>query len=117
MKIGIFIAARSNSNRLKNKHSKKISDKHLIQILYERLQQSKYIRSKKQIIVCTTKAESDHDLVNILKKFDINFFRGSEKDLIDRFFQANKKFNFDVICRVDGDDIYTCPKLMDILIF
>ena len=116
MKIGIFIAARSNSNRLKNKHSKKINDKYLIQILYERLQQSKYIRSKKQIIVCTTNSENDDDLVNILKEFNINFFRGSEKDLINRFYKANKRFNFDLICRIDGDDIYTCPKLMDILI-
>ena len=116
MNIGIFIAARSNSNRVKNKHSKNINDKYLIQILYERLQQSKYIRSKNQIIVCTTKSESDDYLVSILKEFNINFFRGSEKDLINRFFKANKKFNFDLICRIDGDDIYTCPKLMDILI-
>ena len=81
MKIGIFIAARSNSNRLKNKHSKKINDKYLIQILYERLQQSKYIRSKKQIIVCTTNSENDDDLVNILKEFNINFLGAQKKTL------------------------------------
>jgi spore coat polysaccharide biosynthesis protein SpsF len=43
----------------------------------------------------------------------IEIFRGSEKDILDRYLQAADKFGPDFIVNVDGDDIFCDPEYMD----
>jgi|TARA_B110000438_G_scaffold283067_1_gene310710 spore coat polysaccharide biosynthesis protein SpsF (cytidylyltransferase family) len=100
----IFIPARLNSKRFPKKHLKKINGESLIKLLVKRLEKSKKIR---HVIVCTTNQESDDELISFLENEGILTFRGSEKDILDRFLEAAKYFKTDIIVDVEGDKIYT----------
>ncbi len=111
--IDIFILARLESERLPQKQLKKIHNEYLLKILIDRLKKSKKIRN---IIVCTTNKKTDEPLVNFLKKEKILYFRGSEKDVLQRMLEAAKQFSTDIIIDIEGDKIYTDPKLVDLVV-
>ncbi len=106
----VFIPARLDSSRLKQKHLCQINGKPALVHLIERLQRCKKIR---KIIVCTTNTTSDDKLVTLLEQKKIEYFRGHEKDILQRFLDAAMKFNTDVIIDVEGDKIYTDPFHVD----
>lgn len=106
----IFIPVRLNSSRLPQKHLHLINDKPALLHLIERLQNCKKIR---QIIVCTTNHPTDDLLIQFLEKNNIKYFRGNEKDILQRFLDAANKFGTDIIIDVEGDKIYTDPFYVD----
>ena len=112
MKINcdVLIPVRTGNTRLPGKALKQIDGKETILYLIERLKTCKNIR---KIIVCTTSLPSDDLLSELLTRKKIDFFRGSEKDILNRFYLASKKFQTDFIINVDGDDIYTDPTYID----
>lgn len=112
MNIDIFIPARLGSSRLPKKHMSDISGKPVILHLLNRLKNSKKVR---KIIVCTTNHSSDDPLVNLLKKENIQYFRGDEKDILIRFLKAADYFGTDIIIDVEGDKIYTDSFYVDLV--
>lgn len=110
MNSDIFIPARLNSVRLPRKHLKEINGQPVIKYLIDRLKFAKKIR---KIVVCTTESHSDDSLVEFLKKERISYFRGNDKDILVRLFDAAKHFETDIIVDVEGDDIYTDPFYVD----
>jgi len=110
MNIDVFILARSTSHRLPAKHLEKINDKTVIENLVNRIKKSKKIR---KIIVCTTNLSSDDVFVKFLKEKNIEYFRGSDKDILKRLLDAAKNYNTDIIIDVSGDKIYTDINYVD----
>ncbi len=110
MNIDIFIPVRLDSNRLPKKHLQLINEKPALQNLIERMTNCKEIR---HIIVCCTTDITDDELVNFLESKQIKFFRGNKKDILQRFLDAAKKFDTDIIIDVEGDKIYTDPQYVD----
>ena len=110
----IFIPVRLNSSRLPKKHLQPLDDKPALQHLIERLKQCKEIR---KIIVCCTTHSTDDELINFLEKLEVDFFRGNEKDILQRFLDAANQFDTDIIIDVEGDKIYTDPEYVDKLAF
>ena len=106
----VFIPVRLNSSRLPKKHLQLINGKPALLHIIERLDICKEIRN---VIVCCTTNSSDDELVNFLQKNKIKFYRGSEKDILERFLDAAKKFETDIIIDVEGDKIYTDPNYVD----
>ena len=106
----VFIPVRTASVRLPKKHLLEINGQPSLKILTERLKKAKKIR---KIIVCTTNSKSDDHLIEFLKDENIEFFRGDEKDILQRFLDAAKFFKTDVIIDVEGDKIYTDPYFVD----
>ena len=51
-------------------------------------------------------------MAKVLKKRGIRFFRGSEKNVLNRYYETSKKIKADVIVRVTGD----CPLIDPILV-
>jgi spore coat polysaccharide biosynthesis protein SpsF len=113
MKCDIFIPIRLGNSRLPGKALKECKGKPLIFFLLERLRKCKKIRN---LVICTTTNKTDDVLVNVLLKNNIKYFRGSEIDILQRFYDASKFYKPDFIVNVDGDDIYTDPELIDKLI-
>ena len=102
MRIVAIVQARMGSSRLPGKMLKKIVGKTVIEILLTRLKKSKFIN---EIIVATSvKCEND-PLVNEVERLGFNCFRGSELDVLDRFYHTSIQENADVIVRITGD----CP--------
>lgn len=106
MKIGCIIEARMTSSRLPGKVLRDIHGKPSILRQIERIQQSRYIDT---IIVATTVNPQDDELVKVLEKENIYYFRGSEDDVLGRVAQAAHYFSLDIVVEITGD----CP-LVDI---
>jgi len=110
MNYDIFIPVRLSSTRLPQKHLKIVEGKPIILHLIERLTNAKRIRN---IVICTTDQKVDDPLVDVLKETDVKIFRGNEKDILNRYLEAAKKFETDFIINADGDDVYADPEYID----
>jgi len=109
IKFAAIIQARMNSSRLNGKILMKIKNKNFLEILINRLKKSNKIS---KIIVATTNRYIDNRIINFCKKKNIDYFRGSEKNVLKRYFLAAKKFNVKNIIRITSD----CPLADHILI-
>ena len=109
----IFIQARLNSRRLKNKLMLMINNKPLIYWVYYRVKKTSNFN--KLIFVIPDTPEND-PLYNYLQALDVEIFRGSEKNLIKRFYDAVKLFPCDNVIRVCADNPFICHKEIDKLI-
>jgi len=101
LNIIAIVQARINSTRFPRKVMKLLNKKPIIEIITLILQKSKLIN--RIVIATSTNAEND-ELVNFLEKKHIEYFRGSENDVLDRYYKIAKKFQADIIVRVTGDD-------------
>ena len=112
-KILIIVQARTSSTRFPNKVLSKINGKSLIEILITRL---KKIKIKNQIILATTKKKSDDSLYKLSKKLNILCFRGSEENVLNRFYLAANKYKGKIIVRITGDCPLSDPELIEKII-
>ena len=106
----ILVQARTGSQRLKNKILLKIHGKTILEILVSRLKKCKNIHN---LIIVTTKKTRDDIIVKICKKNQINYFRGSESNLINRYYECAKYFKVDNIVRITSDCVLIDPKIVD----
>ena len=109
LKTVLVTQARSGSSRLPGKVLKEVTGKSLLQIHLERLQKCKKVS---EIIVATTVKEEDSIIYNQALKWGFSTSRGSELDVLDRFYQAVKDKKADWIVRVTSD----CPLLDPVLV-
>ena len=72
----------------------------------------KQVKKIDKIIVATTINKEDDLIVQFCKSNKVDFFRGSENDVMDRVRRAASYYNVDTIVGVTGD----CPLLDDRLI-
>jgi glutamate-1-semialdehyde aminotransferase/spore coat polysaccharide biosynthesis protein SpsF (cytidylyltransferase family) len=105
-----IIQARYNSIRFPGKVLKKINNKTILEILIRRLSRSKHIS---KIIVACSKNNDDKKIVNICDKLGIDHFSGSEKDVLDRFYNAAKKYKASNIVRITADCPFIDPEIVD----
>ncbi len=63
--------------------------------------------------LATTVSSKDDSLASWAKEAGINFFRGSEEDVLDRYYQTAKKAKADVVVRITGDCPLLDPKISD----
>lgn len=111
---GIIIPIRLASERLPNKAIMEICSKPIVCHLLDRAYQSSFIRSKKQVVVCTTENIEDDQLVKIVQDYGASVFRGSTNDIIKRFYDAIVSYSFDAVIQIDGDDPLCDPQYMDL---
>jgi len=83
--IVCIIQARMGSTRLPGKVLRNISGKPILQHVLERLGRSKKVST---FIVATTKETADDAIESFCHAHHIACYRGSEWDVLDRFFQA-----------------------------
>lgn len=109
MKTILITQARSGSTRLPGKVLKDVEGKTLLQIHLERLSKCTKVS---EIIVATTVKEEDSIIYKKAIEWGFKASRGSELDVLDRFYQAVKSQKADWIVRVTSD----CPLLDPILV-
>ena len=95
--LTLVIQARMNSTRFPNKVMSDLSGAPLIERILQRVKRVKKIG---KIIIATTKKREDDILVGIAKSNRVEIFRGSENDLVDRYYQAVKGKNVGHILRL-----------------
>ncbi len=112
-KVVAIIQARMSSTRLPGKVLLKIKDKSILWHIVNRLKFSKYIN---KIIISTSTSKSDDKIELFAKGNNIDYFRGSENDVLDRIYKTALKFSADIILRINGDCPCVDPFLIDDLI-
>ena len=111
--ITAIIQARVGSKRLRGKVLKKINKKEIILHLLDRLSLSKKIS---KIIVAIPNTKENDSLCLLLKKHNFLVFRGSENNVLKRYYECAKKFKSNHILRITGDCPLIDSKLVDKLI-
>ena len=99
--LTLVIQARMNSTRFPNKVMSDLSGAPLIERILQRVKKVKKIGT---IIIATTRRREDDILVGIAKSNRGEIFRGSENDLVDRYYQAVKGKNVGHILRLPADN-------------
>lgn len=98
----VIIQSRMGSSRLPGKVLKKLNDKTVLGHMINRLKKSKIIDD---IIICTTSNSEDDSIVNFCEKNEVKFYRGSENNVLSRYYNTALISNSDIIIRCTGD----CP--------
>ena len=102
----IFIQARINSDRLKQKIFKKINGITILDWVNLRLRDTKYID---KIIFLIPSNSKNIKLRKYLVKNNIDFMVGPEKNVLKRFYIAAKEIGAKKIVRVCCDNPFVCP--------
>ena len=105
MKFDVVIQARMGSNRMHGKVLKIYKNFSILDILIKRVKKLNLIN---KIIVSTTIKKKDDKIVAFCKKNKILYFRGSEKNVLSRYYKTAVKFKLKN-CKITSD----CP-LIDI---
>ena len=111
--IGAIVQARMGSTRLPGKVLMKISGRPVLTHIIERLKRAKLL---KQIIIATTDQPIDRPIVKILKRMPVKIFRGSQDDVLDRYYQAAKIYKLGTIVRITADCPLIDPQIIDQLL-
>lgn len=100
-----IIQVRMDSSRFPGKSVQPIVRKPLLWHVIER---SKKINIP--VIVATSTRDVDDPIIDVAKSCNVDIFRGSYEDVLDRYFQAAKKFNLKQIFRVSADTPLIDPR-------
>ena len=112
--IGCIIQARMSSKRLPGKVMIKVDRENtILDCVINQLQNSKEI---KNIVIATTDQKEDDVIVEFLKKKRVKYFRGSKQDVLDRYYQCAKKFNFSEIIRITSDNPLVDYEIVDMVV-
>ncbi len=109
----IIAQARMTSTRLPGKVMKIVCGKPLLEHFINRL---KRVKSADQIVIATTINDIDNQIVDLCKKLDISYYRGSEEDVLGRYYEAAVEYGGDIIIRITSDCPVIDPEVVDYLI-
>lgn len=98
------------SDRLPGKSMMPLAGKPLLQRIIERV--SKCINID-QIVVAVPDTPENDILEKLSKNLNVQTFRGSENDVLDRYYRAAKKYNADIILRIPADNFAPQPEEID----
>ena len=113
MRVGIVIQARMGSTRLPGKTMRSILGKPMIHYVIERLQR---MESADMLILATPDNEENALLRGVAEATGVEFFAGSEEDVLDRYYQAAVHFDLDHIYRATGDNPLVEAEIQDELV-
>lgn len=113
MSVNAIIQARCGSTRFPAKVFSQIDGKPLIWHVVDRL---KYAKKIDKIIIATTVAPQDDRIEEWCKENGICCFRGSEEDVLNRYYSAFKAFPSDYVVRITADDPFKEPAVIDAII-
>ena len=113
MNVNAIIQARCGSTRFPNKVFALIDGKPLLWHVVNRL---KYATKIDDIIVATTVSEKDDKIEEWCKENNVHCFRGSEENVLNRYYSASEAFPSDYVVRITADDPFKEPKVIDAVI-
>ena len=111
--IATIIQARMASTRLPGKVLMDINGKPMLLRVIERIKHSKL---NQKIIIATSINKEDDEIYDFARSEHIDVFRGSQSDVLHRYYKAAENFNVDVIVRVTADCPLIDPYVMDLVI-
>ena len=111
--IAAIIQARMGSTRLPGKVLMDLNGIPMLQYQVDRVVKSKLIE---QVVVATSTLPQDDEIATFCKKNNIAFFRGSENDVLSRYYEASVEYKADIIVRLTADCPLIDPAVIDMTI-
>ena len=112
-RVGTLIQARMNSTRLPEKVLRPIGDRPMLGRVLDRHRQ---MRSAGVLIVATSDQALDDAIEDFCRREQVACFRGSEEDVLERYCEAARLHELDVVIRGTGDNPLVDPELGDELV-
>lgn len=109
-KINIVIQARMSSTRLPRKVLKPVMGKPLLSLLLERVRR---VHAAHSIIIATSTNPADIAIEKFCHEEKIPVFKGSEDNVLDRYYQTALQFPCEAIVRITSDCPLIDPSIID----
>jgi spore coat polysaccharide biosynthesis protein SpsF len=109
MKIVAIVQARMGSSRLPGKVLKPVLNEPLLKILLQRL---KTVPQIDEIVIATTLNQKDQVIEDLSASLGYVCFRGSETDVLDRFYHAAMQATAGIVIRITADCPLVEPQLI-----
>lgn len=113
LRSGAIIQARMGSTRLPGKSMRRIVGKPLLQHVIERVRLSEL---GKRVYVATSSGEEDNAIAEFCRDISVGVFRGSESNVLERFYWAARHFNLSTVVRITGDSPLVGPDVIDFML-
>ena len=110
----IVVEASRQSKELPNECMKEVNGRPFLAYLIERL---RYVQHIEGIVVTTSTNAFDDEVASFCEKHSLHSFRGSEDDVLQRFYSAAETFDLEVIVKINADSPLIDPKLIDKALF
>lgn len=110
MRTLIIVQARMSSTRLPGKVLKTVLGKPLLEYQIERL---KCVINANDIVVATTLNPVDVPITKLCEILKVKSYRGSEEDVLSRYYGAAKEFQADCVVRVTSDCPLIDPRVIE----
>lgn len=104
MRTVAIIQARMGSSRLPGKIMKEVVNKPLLEYQIEQVRRTKTID---QIVIATTTKDAEQPIIDLCERMSVDYYRGSEEDVLSRYYQAACFYGADTVVRLTSD----CPLL------
>jgi len=105
-----IVQARMGSSRLPGKVLKEINGIPLLKTQIERVKNSKLLDN---IIIATSTLQKDDVIMDFCIREGYHYYRGSEDDVLSRYYESATAFNADVIVRLTADCPLIDPDVID----
>ena len=112
-KVVLIIQARMGSKRLPGKSMLDLAGKPLIERILDRVKKCKVFD---EIVLAIPMGGQDNVLEQVGKSNNIKVFRGSENDLLDRYYKAAKLYEAKYVARLPADNPLSEPIEIDKLV-
>ena len=113
MSVNAIIQARCGSTRFPAKVFAEINGNPLIWHVVDRLRYAKRID---RIIIATTVSSMDDKIEEWCRDNGVDCFRGSEENVLNRYYNASEAFPSDYVVRITADDPFKEPAVIDAVI-
>lgn len=110
MKTVAIVQARMGSSRLPGKVMLDLGGESVLSRVVERVRRAKLVQ---EVIVATTSHPADQNIVGECGRLAVHCFRGSESDVLDRYYWAATEASADTIIRITADCPLVDPFLID----
>lgn len=108
--ILIICQARYGSTRFPGKVLRKILDKPLLWYVIKRLE---LVKTPCKIVIAIANSDENIPIIEFAKNLNIDYFSGSEDDVLDRYYQTARKFFGDIVVRITSDCPLIDPEIID----
>ncbi len=116
MKVGAIIQARTSSTRFPQKVLKELPYDSGITVLGQVIRRVRRAGRLDKVVVATTEDPQDAEIVKVAKRESVDYYRGSTRDVLERFYGAAKQYDLGVIVRITSDCPCVDPELIDLII-